>query len=384
VNATTSLQEPPLRARIPADLNTPDRLVAGLSAHQLLILAGAAVPLYALWQALSQRVPLAVLAGLIAPLAAMAVAVALGRRDGLSLDVWLGAALTHWLRPRRWAPIPESGPPAPPVWEPPPPGPRREHPPAGLRLPATAIGSDGVISTGVGTGAALVAAGTVTTGLHTAREQSMLLAGYARWLNCLTGPVQVVVSARRVDLGARALHIAETAEQLGHPALAGAAIEHAEHLLDLAEAGEPLTRTVTIVCTATTSTGPLQTPGRDRERAAGTGSGAGAEAVRRAARTAAALSVLGSECCVLDGPEVTALLSAAVDPWGPGGPDWVRTPPGATVTARSGLVSQEVTDGQDETFEPDGCNDEGVARETTRDEARANLGSNPRRIRRSR
>ena len=358
MKATTSMEEPPIRARIPADLDTPDRLVAGLTAHQLLILAAAAVPLYAAWQGLGNRVPLPVLAAVIAPVAAIAVAVALGRRDGLSLDTWLMAALIHRIRPRRLVPAPDPGPPPPPGWAPAGTGADRDPRPAALRLPAQAFGRDGVIRTSSGSSVVLVAASTVTTGLHTPSEQAMLLGGYARWLNSLTGRVQVVVSARRVDLGTRALRVAETAHRLAHPALAAAAIEHAEHLLDLAEDGEPLTRTVTIACTADTTPATAR-PGdprrRDRDQAAHAGIGATGEAARRGARTAAALAVLGSRCRVLDGAEATALLTAAVDPWGPAGPDWPRTPPGSPVTAHPALVGEAApAPNQDEAFGREG------------------------------
>jgi hypothetical protein len=331
--SATSTEVPPIRARIPADLDAPDRLVAGLSAHQLLILAAAAVPLYAMWQALGDRVPVPALAAISAALAALAVAVTLGRRDGLSLDTWLVAALTHRLRPRRLVPAAVAGP-VLPAWAPSGTEARRERPPGVLRLPAQAIGPEGVIDTGTGSCLVLVAAGTVTAGLHTPAESGALVAGYARWLNGLSGGVQIVVSARRLDLGARALHIAETAHRLPHPALAASAIEYAEHLLDLCEDEDPLTRTVTIACTANTGpagAGARSHPGRERTR--GEGGAAAAEAARRGARTAAALSVLGSHCRILNGAEASALLSAAVDPWGPAGPDWQRTPPGAPVGA---------------------------------------------------
>jgi hypothetical protein len=93
--------EPPVRVRIPADLNAPDRVVAGLTARQVAILAVAAVPVYLAWQQLAGRIPVPVLAGATAPIAAVAVGLALGRRDGLGLDAWLLASLAHRRRPRR-------------------------------------------------------------------------------------------------------------------------------------------------------------------------------------------------------------------------------------------------------------------------------------------
>jgi hypothetical protein len=353
MSTPTVNDESPIRVRIPADLDTPDQLVAGLTARQLALLTAVAVPLYGLWQTLTGRVPLPVLAAITAPVAAIAAAVALGRRDGLGLDQWLTAAARHRLRPRRLAPTPARGVPAPASWAPPDTGTAPGARPGVLRLPGEAISDDGVISTGPSTATALVAAATVTAGLHTPSEQAVLLGGYARWLHSLSGPVQIVVSARRVDLGARALHLAQTAHQLAHPALAAAAIEHAEYLLDLTEDGDRLRRTITIACTATgpttpprptgpsTMTGLIRRAARhdDHRPAAGPSrSGAGAEALRRAERTAAALRALGSRCQVLNGGQVTALLAAATDPYGPGEASWERTPPGTPVTAAGHLT----------------------------------------------
>jgi hypothetical protein len=308
--SSTIADEPPMRARIPADLSAPDRVVAGLTARQVAILAVAAVPVYLAWQQLADRIPVPVLAGVTAPVAAVAVGLALGRRDGLGLDTWLLAALIHRRRPRRLLPAPghlrpaaEWAPDALPVASP---GDRGRL--GVLRLPASAISPDGTITTGSGTAVALVAAATVTAGLHTNAEQAGLVAGYARWLNGLSAPVQLVVSGRRVGLGARAVRVAEQANRLPHPALAAAAVDYAEFLLDLTEQADPLERTITIACT-----------------------GAARDVQRRAAGTAEALSAVGSRCKILDAAEATALLTAATDPFVPGTALTLRTPPQAPV-----------------------------------------------------
>src|SRR6266511_1092345 len=145
------------------------------------------------------------------------------RRSGLPLDAWLLAAIMQRRAPRRAAPAPE-GATATPAWAP---AVVAEPPPAVLRLPADAIGDDGVIALGNGGAAAvLVAATTVNVGLRTGAEQAALVGSYGRWLNSLTGPVHVVVSAQRVDLTSHALRVAETAQSLPHPALADAALDY--------------------------------------------------------------------------------------------------------------------------------------------------------------
>jgi PrgI family protein len=301
-----------LHARVPADVEAPDRILWNLTARQVAILAAAAAVGYLLWQAVGSRVPLPVVAAMVIPVAGVAVALALGRRDGLPLDAWLWAATCYRRGPRRAVPAPDEIPTAP-GWAPATTG------PAGpavsvLRLPADAIGDDGVIDLG-GAAAVLVAATTVNVGLRTAAEQAALVGGYARWLNSLTGPVQVVVSAQRVDLTGHAQRVADAAQTLPHPALADAALDYADFLADIAERRDPLWRTVTIACHAT-------------------GPHAAAEAMRRAEHTATALAALGAQTRVLDGPTATAVLTAAVDPYTGGDTSWPRATPTTPITAQ--------------------------------------------------
>jgi hypothetical protein len=294
-----------VRARVPADIEAPDRIVWGLTARQVAVLATAAAVGYLILRTVGRLVPLPALMLLLVPFAGVAVALALGRRDGLSLDAWMLAALRYAHAPRRAAPAPE-GVTAPPAWAPAVPveGPA----PAVLRLPAQSVSDDGVIDLGGGRAAVLVATTTINVGLRTGAEQVALVAGYARWLNSLTGPVQIVVSAQRVDLTSFATRVADAAQALPYPALADAALDYADFLLEVAAQRDPLWRTVTIVCAA------------HAER------GAGVEALRRAEQTAAALAGLGVQTRVLDGPTTTAVLAAAVDPYQPGDASWRRAP----------------------------------------------------------
>jgi hypothetical protein len=191
-----------------------------------------------------------------------------------------------------------------------------------LRLGAEAIGDDGVIHLGDGSAVVLVAVTTINVGLRTGAEQAALIAGYARWLNSLTGPVQIVVSAQRVDLTSHAQRVADAAQTLPNAALADAAVDYANFLCDISEQRDPLWRTVTIACTA------------------GGGRSAGADAMRRAEHTATALAALGAQTRVLDGPTATAVLTAAVDPYAPGEASWARATPHRPVTAPSHLPQE--------------------------------------------
>jgi hypothetical protein len=313
-----------VRARVAADVEAPDKIVWGLTARQVAILAAAAAVGWLILKTLGRLVPIPAVLLLLMPLAGVAVALALGRRDGLSLDAWLLAAIRHSRVPRRAAPAPETAATVPP-WAPAVAGPK-PGPPASLRvlrLPAQAISDDGVIDLGGGTAAVLVAVGTVNVGLRTPAEQVALVAGYARWLNSLTGPVQIVVSAQRVDLTSHAVRIAEAARALPHPALADAALDYCDFLLDVVAQRDPLWRTVTVVCTARS----------DRNAAA--------TAMRRADQTAAALAALGVQTRVLDGPTATAVLATAVDPYQPTDASWPRTPAHRPVTAPRFALSDD-------------------------------------------
>jgi hypothetical protein len=328
-----------VRARIPADVDAPDRVLFGLTERQVAVLVCVAAPAYLAWRALAGRIPDQILIAAGAPVAALAVGLALGRRDGIGLDAWLTAAVRHRCEPHRLAPAAQS-PAEDPAWSPltaaPP-------PPAPLRLPAEAIDVDGVIEVGEGRSVAVVATTTVNTGLLAGAEQAGLVETYARWLNSLTGPVQVVVSTRRVDLGGPALRAARAAGHLPSPALQAAARGYARFLLDLTEDRNPLARTVTITCTATSGDGPPS--GWTAPSPQTSSRSASMEAERRAARTAQALAGLGVRAVVLDDAAVTALLTAAVDPYTPCHVSWRRIPPDQPVTRTGRSTSGPPMDG---------------------------------------
>ena len=310
-----------VQAKIAADVEAPDRIVFNLTARQIAILSVAGACVYLLWQAAGTRLPLPVTAILTMPLAGVTAALALGRRDGRPLDAWLWAALVYRRTPNRAAPTGEpttdgatSG--GLPSWAPTvTTAAATMPPPSVLRLPAEAIADNGVITLTGGQVAVLVAATTINIHLRTPDEQAALVGGYARWLNALTGPVQIVVSAQRVDLSTHASRVAEDAETLPHPALADAACDYADFLDQIAEQRDPLWRTITIVATAT-----------------GDPRSAGTEALRRADHTAAALAALGCQTRVLDGPTALAVLTAAVDPYTGVDASWPRAVPTTPIT----------------------------------------------------
>lgn len=297
------------RAAVPADVDAADKIAYGLTARQLVILAIAGLAGYGAFQTLGRWLPPAAAAAAMVPLAGAAVAVVLGRRDGLPLDVWLLHGLRFRKVPRLQAPagtttgngkttqlVTTTGP--PPV-------------PAPLRLPAEAISASGQLVLPGEVSAVVVGTGTVNLGLRTAGEQAALVAGFGRWLNSLTAGAQVVVSTQRVDLAAYAARLEAAAQVMPHPALAAAADDQATFLRELAESRDPLRRQVLVVV---------------RGDARGRGG-----ATRRGEDAARALSALGVDARVLSAHAVVAALAAAVDPYAPpvGG---ARAAPGSVIT----------------------------------------------------
>jgi len=285
------------RARMPADVDAPDKVAYGLTFRQLAILAVAAVGFCFAWQALHLLVPVPVLVGAAVVFGGLVFGIAVGRRDGLPLDVWLLHGIRFGRAPRalssggagstrpapEWVEVPKAA---------------RVALPAPLVLPASAIGDDGEITL-PGARAAVVAATTTNLALRTPAEQTALVEAFGRWLNSLNAPTQIVVSAQPVDLHRHAAALAEAARTMPDPALEGACADHAAFLADLAERRDPLRRQVLIV---------TRTPPGERVEHA---------ARRRAEDTTRALSGLGVTGRVLDGAAVTAALAAAADPYRP-------------------------------------------------------------------
>jgi PrgI family protein len=302
------------RARMPADVDAPDKVLYGLTFRQLAILAVAAVICAAGWHLLHPLLPPTVLVIAAIPLGGVVFAVAVDRRDGLPLDVWLTHAIRYQRAPHALST--NDTPTTLPTWIAPPPD--RVPLPAPLRLPADAIDDDGTITltsataaTSGGERAVIVAATTVNLTLRTPAEQTALLDTFGRWLNSLTVPTQIVVANQPVDLQSAADTLTTRAAQLSNPALAAACADHADFLTRLAHRRDPLRRQVLIT---TRATGP------DHHTAH-----------RHAEHTARSLTALGLSARTLDAPAVTTALAGSADPYRTPHPGR-QTPPNATIT----------------------------------------------------
>jgi hypothetical protein len=227
--------------RIPADLDRPDRILLGLSARQLLMLAAGGLAAWAIEALLEPLVGVAAAVILAAPLALAGVGLALGWRDGLPLDRLTLAALAWWRQPRRLVRAPD-GIPSPPAWA----GPAGP-PVAPLTGPVHDLDPTGLVELG-GLGWALVCqASPVNLSLRTPAEQQALLASFARLLHALTGPMQVLVRSDHADLTPLVEELREGAAGLPHPGLEQAALAHARWLEGLTGEGGVRRRQLLVV-----------------------------------------------------------------------------------------------------------------------------------------
>ena len=99
------------RVQITADVDRPDKILLGLTARQLAILAVPALGLWAAYAVARHHLPLVLFAALGAPVVLGALVVALGRRDGLGLDRLVVMALRQARAPRRAVPPQKASPP---------------------------------------------------------------------------------------------------------------------------------------------------------------------------------------------------------------------------------------------------------------------------------
>jgi hypothetical protein len=277
-------------ARIPVDVERDDRLLAGLTARQLGILAGAAV---AAWV-------LPVAAALVAAWLVLLVGLglALGRRDGLSLDRLVLAAWRQRRAPRWMVPAPEGVRPAPAFL-----ADGGGVVPAPLELPVVAVSQDGALDLGVEGSAVICRASGVAFSLRTEAEQDALVRGFARLLHGITASMQVLVRSVPVDLAGMVRAIQRAAGGLPHPALEAAARDHAGFLSSLAARRDVLAREILVIF-AEPSAGP-----------------AAAEVLnRRADQAASLLAAAGVTLRRLDGEQAMVALAASMRPGQPRSP----------------------------------------------------------------
>ncbi|MYT32675.1 MULTISPECIES: PrgI family protein [unclassified Streptomyces] len=291
----------PYATRIPADISRPDRILGPFTARQSAILAAAAVVLYGGWWATRPFMAPLAYAALVIPIAGAVAALALSRREGIGLDRFLVTALRHARTPKRRVHAPEGVPPLPGIvparWA------NSAGPPvAAMRMPYDGITPGGVLDLGSDGKAAVAECSTVNFELRSAAEQQGLSAAFARWLNSLTGPTQLLVRCHRIDLTPLVDHLHHHAAALPHAALERAARDHADFLSELALSRDLLGRQTLLVARE-------EAAGRDVPR--GTGEGRALQRLEEAVRGLAPAEI---NVTPLDGPRSAELLSATCNP----------------------------------------------------------------------
>jgi hypothetical protein len=332
--------------RIPADVDREDRVIGPLTARQLLILAITGIVLYGAYTLTREFVPLVAFLIVAIPIGVTAAFLALGQRDGITLDRLVLAALRQRMSPQHRVAAPEGIRPAP-EWL----GSQVANSsskgrakgkdggdaaasavsPAALRLPAEAVTDTGVIDLGKDGVAVVAVCSTINFGLRTPAEQESLVASFGRYLHSLTAPVQVLVRAERLDLSGQIAELREQAGGLPHPALERAAREHAEYLDQLGRATDLLRRQVLLILREPLlTTGPTDGLGgaspltaltakrKAAKQAAlvddATRRAAEARLVRRLGEAVELLSPSGIVVTPLDAGQATAVLAAACNP----------------------------------------------------------------------
>jgi hypothetical protein len=276
---------------VPADLDLPDKVLFNLTARQVAVLAPAAALLWGVWQALAGHVHPVILLLASAPVAAAALALALARKDGTTLDRLVWAAMRA---PR--APLAAGAPDAGAVQ-------------AGAALtgrkgrlsrvrpvpsPVTDVAEGGVIDLGAAGCAVALDVGCVNFDLRSEAEQASLCAAFGRLLHTLEGHLQICVTHRPVDLTGYLTGLDERAGSLSDPSLRSAAQAHRAWLASLVGGHELLEREVTVVA-----------------------SGPDAEAASRAAsQVEACCAQIGADARRLDRSDLSERIRYGLDPFG--------------------------------------------------------------------
>ncbi|WP_431969810.1 PrgI family mobile element protein [Nocardia sp. bgisy134] len=320
--------------RIPADVDRSDRILGPFTARQLAVLATTALLLYSAWAATRTVIAPAVFVTVAAPVFVVVAVAVLTRRDGLSADLLLVAAIRHRFRPRHLARSRASTRAETPRWISIRANRTRHLPPVPTELSANQIrlpesvsnsgsGGVGVIDLGADGLAVIAVAGTLNLSLRTPAEQDNLVGQLAGWLHTLRQPVQILVRSARLDLTEHITGLHTAAEQMS-PDLAAAALDHADHLAELTAREDPTHRQVLLIWREVTeslaATGlRAKLPGRSRARralSAGARRAAESRLLRRMNEAADVLSPLGISVTALDSEAANAVLISCTNPEG--------------------------------------------------------------------
>lgn len=287
-----------MNARVPADVDMPDRIFAGLSARQIVVLGAHLLVIWGLYAALARRVPIAFIGALAMPIAFLGAAWAWGKPEGTTFEKLAVSAFRQLRSPRRQVAAPE-GIPTLPSWA------ASQSKLAVIDAPAAVPTSDGLLDLEGAGSVAACRASSVNFALRSEQEQRALVEGFGRMLNALDAPVQFLVRSERADLRAAVDSLDQRAPSLAHPSLEAAAREHAEFLRALAARRDVLSRQV-VAC--------FRDPGAPSAQETAPRVG------HRVEEAATLLRGIGIKLTRLDAGDISDLLARAADPEAPSAP----------------------------------------------------------------
>lgn len=271
-----------------ANYKTPDRILAGLSARQLLVLGIAGIATWLLFLTLVRRMP-PVAAGLIcAPILAAGALGAARAADGTPMDRFALMALRYLVSAKDVVRAPRGLSAASRRLM----GRVRE-----FEIPVVEVTDDGLVDAADFGTSAVVRSSAVNFQLRSEQEKGALTDGYARLLNSLEGPTQFLVSSRPVDAEMLITGVEESAAFLPHPALTESALDFCRFFGSLL-ASEDVLRHEVFVCIRDPKKGPT----------VGTALG------RRAESLIARLRDIGIRAYRADAEECRSIVSAAANP----------------------------------------------------------------------
>jgi hypothetical protein len=293
-----------VKFRLPANVDMPDRIFAGLTIRQLAILGGDALLIWLLFLAVGGLFHPILFASVSVPFAAAGLALATSTPEGIGLDRFAAFAGRYFLRPKPLVFAPEGLAFA-----------SQKKRLAPIQVPIRDFSDDGLLDLGPEGFAIVCRASGVNLTLRSEREQVALTEALGRFLNSLDGPIQILVISRRIDLSTLLRDMNTGATSLPNPSLQRAAQEHVRYMSQLAVKRDARRREV-LVC--------LREPRVSRDDAA-------IRLQRRVDQAVDLLRAIGVTLKRLSAGETSQFLRACADPETP------QTPVGCDLSSSAVL-----------------------------------------------
>ncbi len=230
-----------MSTRIPADVDMPDRIFAGLTARQLAILSCCGLLLWGMYMTFGAEIPLVAFGAMAAPVAAAGLVVATTTPGRVPLEKLFVLGLRHLATTNKRVLAPE-GIPDVARW-----ARKLTGKIAPLDTPLQGLHASGILNLGADGAASVCESSSINFALRSEDEKAALIEGFERVLNSLDAPVQFLVRSEKADLHSMIASLEREAAFLPNPGLTAAALEHASFLKLMASQEDTLRRRV-LVC----------------------------------------------------------------------------------------------------------------------------------------